>query len=41
MSQTYFNYQATPEFQKVSSKYDPDNPNKDKLGTYGLSLIHI
>lgn len=35
MSQTYFNYQATPEFQKVSSKYDPDNPNKDKLGTYG------
>ncbi|CAD6600594.1 CEI_1a_G0004080.mRNA.1.CDS.1 [Saccharomyces cerevisiae] len=34
ISQTYFNYQATPEFQKVSSKYDPDNPNKDKLGTY-------
>ncbi|CAI4055975.1 Vhc1p SKDI_02G3430 [Saccharomyces kudriavzevii IFO 1802] len=34
ISQTYFNYQATPECQKVSSKYDPDNPNKDKLGTY-------
>ncbi|EJS44685.1 YBR235W [Saccharomyces arboricola H-6] len=34
MSQTYFNYRATPEFQKVSSRYDPDNPNKDKLGTY-------
>ncbi|CCF59378.1 hypothetical protein KAFR_0G03460 [Kazachstania africana CBS 2517] len=33
-SETYFNYQATPAAQKVSSKYDPTNPNKHKLGTY-------
>ncbi|CCE65896.1 hypothetical protein TPHA_0N01150 [Tetrapisispora phaffii CBS 4417] len=31
---TYFNYTSTPAGQKVSSKYDPNNPNKDKLGTY-------
>ncbi|EDO17553.1 hypothetical protein Kpol_534p33 [Vanderwaltozyma polyspora DSM 70294] len=31
---TYFNYEATPRGQKISSKYDPDNPNKHKLGTY-------
>ena len=33
-SPTYFSYQATPNGQKISSKYDPDNPNKDKLGTF-------
>ena len=31
--ETYFSYQATPTPQKISSKYDPDNPNKNKLGT--------
>ncbi|CAR29696.1 hypothetical protein ZYGR_0AD03800 [Zygosaccharomyces rouxii] len=33
----YFNYDyqsTTPVQRKVSSKYDPENPNKDKLGTY-------
>lgn len=33
-SLTYFNYKATPQSRKISSKYDPDNPNRDKLGTY-------
>lgn len=32
---TYFSYKATPQLRKVSSRYDPNNPNKDKLGTYG------
>ncbi|GCE98474.1 vacuolar cation-chloride cotransporter 1 [Zygosaccharomyces mellis] len=33
----YFNYgyrSTTPAQRKVSSKYDPENPNRDKLGTY-------
>lgn len=34
-NETYFSYQATPLGQKISSKYDPNNPNKNKLGTYG------
>ncbi|GMM57760.1 Vhc1 protein [Maudiozyma humilis] len=33
-NETYFNYRATPQGQKISSRYDPTNPNKDKLGTY-------
>lgn len=33
-SLTYFSYQETPELRKTSSKYDPNNPNKDKLGTF-------
>lgn len=34
MTETYFNYQATPMGKKISSKYDPKNPYKNKLGTY-------
>lgn len=33
----YFNYDynsTSPVQRKISSKYDPENPNKDKLGTY-------
>lgn len=33
----YLNYgyqSTTPAQRKVSSKYDPENPNRDKLGTY-------
>lgn len=33
-SLTYFSYQETPQLRKTSSKYDPNNPNKDKLGTF-------
>ncbi|SCW00535.1 LAFE_0C06326g1_1 [Lachancea fermentati] len=33
-SLTYFNYGSTIEQRKVSSKFDPENPNKDKLGTF-------
>lgn len=33
----YFSYDyqsTTPANRRISSKYDPENPNKDKLGTY-------
>lgn len=33
-SMTYFNYQEEPQLRKISSKLDPNNPNKHKLGTY-------
>lgn len=33
-SETYFSYEATPTYRKVSSKYDPSNPYRNKLGTY-------
>ncbi|CCD25517.1 Vhc1p NDAI_0F01990 [Naumovozyma dairenensis CBS 421] len=33
-NKSYYNYQATPKGQKKSSKYDPENPHKHKLGTY-------
>lgn len=33
-SLTYFSYQETPQQRKTSSKHDPNNPNKNKLGTY-------
>ncbi|CAB4256692.1 similar to Saccharomyces cerevisiae YBR235W Putative ion transporter, similar to mammalian electroneutral Na(+)-(K+)-C1- cotransporter family [Maudiozyma barnettii] len=33
-NETYFSYRATPIGQKISSRYDPNNPNKNKLGTY-------
>lgn len=33
-SSTYFNYQETPISQGVSSKYDLENPNRNKLGTF-------
>ena len=33
-NQSYYNYQTTPKNQKISSKYDLDNPHRDKLGTY-------
>lgn len=35
-STTTYNYYATKKDKshKLSSKYDPENPNKDKLGTY-------
>ncbi|CCK72921.1 Vhc1p KNAG_0M00680 [Huiozyma naganishii CBS 8797] len=33
-SETYFSYHATPTSGKQSSRYDPENPHKDKLGTY-------
>lgn len=33
-TETYFSYQATPMGKKISSKYDPKNPYKNKLGTY-------
>ncbi|SMN22566.1 similar to Saccharomyces cerevisiae YBR235W VHC1 Putative ion transporter, similar to mammalian electroneutral Na(+)-(K+)-C1-cotransporter family [Maudiozyma saulgeensis] len=33
-NETYFSYRATPLGQKISSRYDPNNPNKNKLGTY-------
>lgn len=34
--QRYFTYEpdSTELRRKISSKYDPENPNKDKLGTY-------
>lgn len=31
---TYFTYEATPQQTKSSSKDDPNNPNRYKLGTY-------
>ncbi|QLG71114.1 hypothetical protein HG535_0B01520 [Zygotorulaspora mrakii] len=34
-SLTYFSYKATPQCRKISSRHDPANPNRDKLGTYG------
>ncbi|OXB41608.1 hypothetical protein B1J92_K07073g [Nakaseomyces glabratus] len=35
-STSSYNYYSTPsgKAHKVSSRYDPDNPNKDKLGTF-------
>ncbi|SCU84021.1 LAME_0C07844g1_1 [Lachancea meyersii CBS 8951] len=33
-SLTYFDYGATERAPKISSKLDPENPNKDKLGTF-------
>ncbi|AET38017.1 Vhc1p Ecym_2271 [Eremothecium cymbalariae DBVPG len=30
----YFTYQETPVQHKTSSKYDPENPNRNKLGTF-------
>lgn len=33
-SMTYFNYQEAPQLRKISSRHDPNNPNKHKLGTY-------
>lgn len=34
-SLTYFTYSDAPKQGKQSSKYDPENPNKHKLGTFG------
>lgn len=33
-SMTYFSYKEAPQLRKISSKHDPNNPNKHKLGTY-------
>ncbi|KAM3159718.1 Transmembrane amino acid transporter protein [Lachancea thermotolerans] len=33
-SLSYFNYGSTKRVPKTSSKLDPDNPNKSKLGTF-------
>lgn len=33
-NETYYHYNATVQPLKVSSRYDRNNPNKDKLGTF-------
>ncbi|CCH57977.1 hypothetical protein TBLA_0A01770 [Henningerozyma blattae CBS 6284] len=33
-SLTYFNYEATPQRERISSRFDLSNPNRNKLGTY-------
>ncbi|AMD21300.1 HER021Wp [Eremothecium sinecaudum] len=38
---SYFKHQDAPIERKISSKYDPDNPNRNKLGTFDGVFVPI